>query len=245
MPNSYFQFKQFIIHQDRCAMKVTTDACLFGAWVAEEVRSQESGVGSQQSLDIGTGTGLLSLMLAQKNPGAEIIGVEINEDAKKQATENINASPWKNRINVLEGDVKDHNFPEKFDLIISNPPFYENEIRSATDPKNVAHHSENLTLKELLDIIKPNLNADGNFFLMFPYKRNDEIKKLFKDHQLHISKILLIRQSIKHDYFRIFIKGNLIATEKEIEFDEMSIWDEHQQYTNEFIRLLKDYYLHL
>jgi len=245
MPNSYFQFKQFIIHQDRCAMKVTTDACLFGAWVAEEVRSQESGVGSQQSLDIGTGTGLLSLMLAQKNPGAEIIGVEINEDAKKQATENINASLWKNRINVLEGDVKDHNFPEKFDLIISNSPFYENEIRSATDSKNVAHHSENLTLKELLDIIKPNLNADGNFFLMFPYKRNDEIKKLFKDHQLHISKILLIRQSIKHDYFRIFIKGNLIATEKEIEFDEMSIWDEHQQYTNEFIRLLKDYYLHL
>jgi len=226
-------------------MKVTTDACLFGAWVAEEVRSQESGVGSQQSLDIGTGTGLLSLMLAQKNPGAEIIGVEINEDAKKQATENINASLWKNRINVLEGDVKDHNFPEKFDLIISNSPFYENEIRSATDSKNVAHHSENLTLKELLDIIKPNLNADGNFFLMFPYKRNDEIKKLFKDHQLHISKILLIRQSIKHDYFRIFIKGNLIATEKEIEFDEMSIWDEHQQYTNEFIRLLKDYYLHL
>jgi len=245
MPNSYFQFKQFIIHQDRCAMKVTTDACLFGAWVAEEVRSQESGVGSQQSLDIGTGTGLLSLMLAQKNPGAEIIGVEINEDAKKQATENINASLWKNRINVLEGDVKDHNFPEKFDLIISNSPFYENEIRSATDSKNVAHHSENLTLKELLDIIKPNLNADGNFFLLFPYKRNDEIKKLFKDHQLHISKILLIRQSIKHDYFRIFIKGNLIATEKEIEFDEMSIWDEHQQYTNEFIRLLKDYYLHL
>jgi len=226
-------------------MKVTTDACLFGAWVAEEVRSQESGVGSQQSLDIGTGTGLLSLMLAQKNPGAEIIGVEINEDAKKQATENINASLWKNRINVLEGDVKDHNFPEKFDLIISNSPFYENEIRSATDSKNVAHHSENLTLKELLDIIKPNLNADGNFFLLFPYKRNDEIKKLFKDHQLHIAKILLIRQSIKHDYFRIFIKGNLSATEKEIEFDEMSIWDEHQQYTNEFVTLLKDYYLHL
>jgi len=243
MPNSYFQFKQFTIHQDRCAMKVTTDACLFGAWVAEEVRSQESGVRS--TLDIGTGTGLLTLMLAQNNPETKILAIEIDKDAAEQATNNIDASLWKDRVDILEADVKDHNFPEKFDLIISNPPFYENEIRSATDSKNVAHHSENLTLKELLDIIKSNLNENGNFFLMFPYKRNDEIKKLFKNYQLHIAKILLIRQSIKHDYFRIFIKGNLIGTEKEIEFDEISIWDEYQQYSNEFIRLLKDYYLHL
>src|SRR6188474_973128 len=106
MSNSYFQFKQFTIQQDQCAMKVTTDACLFGAWVAEEVRSQESEVESQQSLDIGTGTGLLSIMVAQKNPKVEIIGVEIDEDAQKQAKENINASPWKERIAVLEGDVK-------------------------------------------------------------------------------------------------------------------------------------------
>ena len=245
MPNSYFQFKQFTIHQDRCAMKVTTDACLFGAWVAEEVKSQESRVGSQQSLDIGTGTGLLSLMLAQKNQDALITGVEIDEDAEKQAKENINTSPWKDRINVLEGDVKDHNFPEKFDLIISNPPFYENEIRSATDSKNVAHHSQSLTLKELLTIIKENLSLTGSFFLLLPYKRNDEIKKLFNDHQVHISKMILVRQSVKHDYFRIFIKGSLSAEKKETEFDELSIWDDKQQYTNEFVMLLKDYYLHL
>ena len=226
-------------------MKVTTDACLFGAWVAEEVKSQESRVGSQQSLDIGTGTGLLSLMLAQKNQDALITGVEIDEDAEKQAKENINTSPWKDRINVLEGDVKDHNFPEKFDLIISNPPFYENEIRSATDSKNVAHHSQSLTLKELLTIIKENLSLTGSFFLLLPYKRNDEIKKLFNDHQVHISKMILVRQSVKHDYFRIFIKGSLSAEEKETEFDELSIWDDKQQYTNEFVMLLKDYYLHL
>ena len=226
-------------------MKVTTDACLFGAWVAEEVRSQESGVGSQQSLDIGTGTGLLSLMIAQKNPETKILAVEIDKDAAEQAANNIGASVWKDHVDILKADVKDFSFPEKFDVIFSNPPFYENELKSEINRKNIAHHSENLTLKELLDIIKTNLNADGNFFLLFPYKRNDEIKKLFKDHQLHIAKILLIRQSIKHDYFRIFIKGNLSATEKEIEFDEMSIWDEHQQYTNEFVTLLKDYYLHL
>jgi tRNA1Val (adenine37-N6)-methyltransferase len=224
-------------------MKVTTDACLFGAWVAEEVKSQKLKI--KRGLDIGTGTGLLSLMLAQKNPATNILAVEIDKDAAEQAAKNIGASVWKDHVDILKTDVKEFSSLEKFDLIFSNPPFYENELRSETDRKNIAHHSENLTLKELLDITKTNLNADGNFFLLFPYKRNDEIKKLFKDHQLYIAKILLIRQSIKHDYFRIFIKGNLNATEKEIEFDEMSIWDENQQYTNEFIRLLKDYYLHL
>ena len=227
-------------------MKVTTDACLFGAWVAEEVRSQEWGVGSQRSLDIGIGTGLLSLMLAQKNQDALIVGVEIDENAEKQAKENINASEWKDRIEVLEGDVKDYNFPEKFDLIISNPPFYEKEIRSATDSKNVAHHSENLMLKELLVIIKNNLSMTGSFFLLIPYKRNEEIKELFKDHELNVSKILFVRQSVKHDYFRIMLKGKLGEQGKiETEFNEMSIWNDSQQYTKEFKQLLKDYYLHL
>ena len=229
-------------------MKVTTDACLFGAWVAEEVRSRDPiaiGSGVRSSLDIGTGTGLLSLMLAQKNPKVEIIGVEIDEGAQKQAKENINASPWKERIAVLEGDVKDHDFPEKFDLIISNPPFYEKELRSERKKKNLAHHSENLTLEELLVIIKKHLNANGLFFLLLPYKRNGEVKKLLKDNELNISRILFVRQSLTHDYFRIFIKGNLNVEEKETGFDELSIWDDKQHYTNEFVRLLKDYYLHL
>jgi len=225
-------------------MKVTTDACLFGAWVAEEVRSQESGVRS--SLDIGTGTGLLALMLAQKNPEANILAIEIDKDAAEQATNNIDSSLWKDQVDLLEADVKDFSFPEKFDLIISNPPFYEKELRSDTDKKNIAHHSENLTLKELLVIIKDHLTKTGSFFLLLPYKRNEEIKKLFKDHDLNISKILFVRQSVKHDYFRIMLKGKLSEQKSiETEFNEMSIWDDRQQYTNEFKQLLKDYYLHL
>jgi tRNA1Val (adenine37-N6)-methyltransferase len=211
--------------------------------VADGINNEELKINN--CLDIGTGTGLLSLMIAQKNLEAGITGVEIDEDAWKQAKENINSSPWKDQIIMLEGDVKNHNFSEKFDLIISNPPFYEKEIRSATDSKNVAHHSENLTLKELLVIIKNNLRETGSFFLLLPYKRNEEIKKLLKDHELNISKILFVRQSVKHDYFRIFIKGSLNAEEKETEFDELSICDDKQQYTNEFVNLLKDYYLHL
>jgi tRNA1Val (adenine37-N6)-methyltransferase len=224
-------------------MKVTTDACLFGGWVAEEIKNEKLII--NKILDIGSGTGLLSLMLAQKNPEADVLAIEIDKDAATQTKENFYASPWKERIDVIEADVKHFTFPEKFDTIISNPPFYEKEIRSETGNKNVAYHSENLTLEELLSVIKDNLNRDGSFFLLLPYKRNEEIKKLLKDHELSISNILFIRQSVKHDYFRIFLKGNLRIKEKETEFDEMSIWDEEQQYTKEFVGLLKDYYLHL
>jgi len=225
-------------------MKVTTDACLFGAWIAEEVKSQKLKVKSV--LDIGAGTGLLSLMVAQKNSEMKIDAIEIDNEATEQAKTNIESSPWKEQINILQDDIKGFSFEKDFDLIISNPPFYENEIRSATDSKNVAHHSENLTLKELLVIIKDNLSKTGSFFLLLPYKRNEEIKKLLKDHELSILKILFVRQSVKHDYFRIMLKGKLNGQENmETEFNEMSIWDDSQQYTNEFKQLLKDYYLHL
>jgi len=224
-------------------MKVTTDACLFGAWVAEEINNEKLIINN--CLDIGAGTGLLALMVAQKNPEIEIEAIEIDKDAAEQAKNNIASSTWREQINIVQADVKAFSFEKEFDLIISNPPFYENEIRSATYSKNVAHHSENLTVNELLGIIKKNLSKTGSFFLLLPYKRNEEVRKLFSDHKLNISKILFVRQSVKHDYFRIFIKGNLNGEEQETEFNELSIWDEQKHYTNEFVNLLKDYYLHL
>ena len=245
MPNSYFRFKQFTIHQDKCAMKVTTDACLFGAWVAREVECEKLKV--ESVLDIGTGTGLLALMLAQKI-NADIDCVEINADAARQAQENADASSWKERIFVMQGDAKKmvETFCKEFNVIVCNPPFYEKEIRSDSESKNVAHHSENLTLDELLELVKEYLNSKGSFYLLLPYKRNEEIKKLFKDHQLHISKLLLVRQSVKHDYFRIMIKGKLnVQVNEATDFDEISIWDAERKYSKEFVELLKDYYLYL
>jgi len=243
MPHSYFQFKQFTIHQDRCAMKVTTDGSLFGAWVAGEIENGKSKV--ESVLDIGTGTGLLALMLAQKI-NAEIDCIEIDKDAAQQAKENAEDSPWKESINVINADVKSFQFEKKYDLIISNPPFYEKEIRSSKDNKNIAHHSDELKLDELLRIIKSNLSHRGSFYLLLPYKRNEEIKKLLKDHQLQIEKIVFVKQSTKHDYFRIMLKGKLNTVEnEETEFDEISISDDNQKYTDEFIDLLKDYYLNL
>jgi len=225
-------------------MKVTTDACLFGAWVADEIKTEE--LENINSLDIGTGTGLLALMLAQKNPLAFIDAIEIDHAATDQAKANVNGSKWKDRVNIIEADARSFSPQKKYDLILSNPPFYETDIRSESDAKNVAHHSDNLSLIELLRVIKGNLTNTGSFFLLLPYKRNEETKKLFSDHQLFISKIMLMRQSVKHGYFRIMIKGKLPEQEnKETAFDEISIWDDNQQYTNEFASLLKDYYLHL
>ena len=225
-------------------MKVTTDGCLFGGWVAEEIKNEKLKINN--SLDIGTGTGLLSLILAQKNPAITIHAIEIDKDAGKQARENIDASPWKDRIDILEGNVKDYSFPEKFDLIISNPPFYENELKSESQKKNIAHHSENLTLEELLSIIKKNLNRNGHFYLLLPTKRNEEISSFFIKNKLQISKMIFVRQSINHDYFRILLSGKHKQDElSEIELDEISICDEKQEYTKEFTELLKDYYLYL
>ena len=225
-------------------MKVTTDACLFGAWVAEEVRSQESEVRSL--LDIGSGTGLLALMVAQIVNEAKMDAIEIDEEAAEQAKENAESSPWKDRIQIINADVVTFPLNKKYEVIISNPPFYENELRSGSERKNTAHHSKNLTLEELLTALKKNLAAGGNFFLLLPYKRNEEIRSLFNDHHLHISKIVCVRQSVHHDYFRIMLKGKLnYQYEAETETDEMSIWDDQKRYSREFVDLLKDYYLYL
>jgi len=255
MANSHFQFKQFTIHQDRCAMKVTTDACLFGAWVAGRVRSLESGVPSRESLtgrilDVGAGTGLLSLMIAQQC-NAEITTAEIDRESFEQASDNIAASPWSKRIKVIHADARAPiaigvEFPNKYDIIISNPPFYENELKGGNIKKNLAHHDEGLLLTELLTIIKKNLNPDGTFFLLMPFKRNEEIRKLLTENEFFNQQMVFIRQSVNHDYFRIMISGKIKIDEAvETKIDEISIKDEEEQYTQAFKNLLKDYYLHL
>jgi tRNA1Val (adenine37-N6)-methyltransferase len=250
MSNSYFQFKQFTIQQDRCAMKVTTDGCLFGAWATRKVGSLESGVVSQISetrtvLDVGTGTGLLALMLAQEGEFS-IDAVEVDKDAFQQASENVAASPWADRIKVFHADIREFEFPNQYDIIISNPPFYEKELKGDDAKKNIAHHNEGLLLPELLAIIKKNLKPGGSFFLLLPYKRNEEIRKMFTENDLAIQQLTFVRQSTKHDFFRIMLEGKLKTDEvAETIIDEISIKDEQDQYTPAFVNLLKDYYLHL
>jgi tRNA1Val (adenine37-N6)-methyltransferase len=229
-------------------MKVTTDACLFGAWVSERVRRVESGVlspesGAGRALDIGTGTGLLTLMLAQKS-NDPIDAIEIDDDAFEQAKENINSSLWKERINIFHANAAKFVFPSQYDIIISNPPFYENELKSGDAKKNLAHH-EGLSMQQLLSIIKKNLSAKGMFYLLLPYKRNEETEKLIHSNRLSILQKTFVRQSVNHDYFRIMIAGAHAMNKKEMIVDELAIKNEKEQYTEEFTALLKDYYLHL
>jgi tRNA1Val (adenine37-N6)-methyltransferase len=228
-------------------MKVTTDGCLFGAWVAEKVGTQESEV--RTALDIGTGTGLLSLMLAQKNPNLLTDAIEIDKEAAEQAIENVASSSWKERTKVHHSDANKFQSDSLYDLIISNPPFYENELKSEKSQKNIAHHSDKLSLKELLTIIKNSISSDGIFCLLLPYKRNAEAKIMLNEAGLNITQLTFVRQSTSHDFFRIMILGKIAteATEEPIEtmIDEISIKNDSGQYTPAFTNLLKEYYLHL
>lgn len=238
MGQDYFQFKQFTIKQDRSAMKVTTDSCLFGAWIKFDF------AGSPTVLDIGTGTGLLSLFVAQNHPSAVIDAIEVDEDACQQAAENFEESPWRDRLHAIPGDIKTFSIARKYDVIISNPPFYEKEIRSDDRGRNIAHHSEVLLLSELLLVIKENLDADGSFFLLLPFKRNEEIRKLFLANSFHIEKMVFVKQTVRHPYFRIMVRGK-ISKKGETEIDEIAIKDENDNYTDKFVNLVRPFYLYL
>lgn len=238
MSNSYFQFKQFIIHQDKSSLKVCTDSCLFGAWLADKL--ERKIIEPNNILDIGTGTGLLSLMLAQKSP-AKIDAVEIDENSFLQSKENFEKSQWDIRLKAFQADIKNWEPAKKYDLIICNPPFYENDLRSFNQKKNMAKHNDALTLKDLIPLIKFNIADNGNFAVLLPFHRIVLFKKLALENDLYLIGELLVKQTPKHNWFRgILLFGTQKASKNS---NILCIKDESGNYTKEFIFLLKDYYL--
>ena len=121
MANPYFQFKQFTVWHDRCAMKVGTDAVLLGSWIHVE--------NAQRLLDVGCGCGLIALMAAQRCPEGKIVAIEIDPDAAQQAKENVQSSPWADRIQVIQEDFAKFTDENKFDVIFSNPPYFANSLK--------------------------------------------------------------------------------------------------------------------
>lgn len=237
MANNYFQFKQFTVYQQHCAMKVCTDACILGAYSSGIINGSTANI-----LDIGTGTGLLSLMLAQKTT-AGIDAIEMDEAAARQANENVQTSPWAGRIKVIHTAVQQFNSSKKYDLIISNPPFFENDLKSTNEEKNNAKHDTSLTLLELANAINENLSGDGFASILIPYHRTNYFKEISEDAGLYIHEILKVQQSPKHTFFRSII---VLAKQKgNYKEDTLFIHDDQRQYSEGFTVLLKDYYLKL
>lgn len=218
-------------------MKVCTDACILGAWFSEKTPAYSS------ILDIGSGTGLLMLMLAQKHKG-EIQGIELDLSAFKQLKDNIGQSRWRGELKVFPGDVRQFNFPHKFDFIITNPPFYERDLETDSHARNLARHSKELTLAELLAAVDENLSAEGSFGILLPYHRVNYFEGLAASRHFHLRERLLVRQTPRHDLFRAVLHFSR-NKENFIPETELSIQDERGQYTDEFVELMRDYYLKL
>jgi tRNA1Val (adenine37-N6)-methyltransferase len=237
MSNSYFQFKQFRIEQDRAAMKVSTDACIQGAWtpVPSYVTS---------ALDIGTGTGLLSLMLAQRNKQVRIHALELDPDAAQQANDNVASSPWQDRITVAEADVRTFPFTRPYDLIICNPPFFSNSLLGPADQRNKARHTLSLSFQELFEVIKNNLAEGGCASVMLPPVEHAQWSKIIQENGWNIYHQLNIQPRVGSPANRVVSLCRAGSTGSFIS-EDLVIKDKADHYTPEFIHLLRPFYLAL
>lgn len=155
---SSFRFKQFEIFQDRCAMKVGTDGVLVGAWAT----------GGSRILDVGSGTGLISLMMAQRYPCAHVVGIDMDEEACRQAGENVASSPFADRVEIVHSSLQNFLPDGKFDAIVSNPPFFVNSLKNPDNKRSMARHADTLPFRDLWQGVKRLLSDDGVFSVVLP-----------------------------------------------------------------------------
>lgn len=158
MPSNSFTFRKFTIVQDRCAMKVGTDGVLLGAWAN----------GGRDILDIGTGTGVVALMMAQRNNGANVTAVEIDREAAIQARENVAASPFAENIKVVETEIQSFGHEGKFDAIVSNPPFFTDSLKNPDSQRSTARHTDSLSYRDLFSAVSRLLDDNGEFSAIIP-----------------------------------------------------------------------------
>jgi tRNA1Val (adenine37-N6)-methyltransferase len=215
-------------------MKVCTDSCVFGAWTANYLEH------SKHILDIGSGTGLLSLMLAQKSP-AEIDGIEYDSESFSQSIENIQESPWATRIGIVQGDVRVYEFKQLYDFIITNPPFFENDLQSPAENINSARHGSSLNFEELISSIDRNLHQAGSFTVLLPSHRSGYFKNLAVKNGFYLKENISLRQTPRHEPFRNFHLYNRISVAEPYSA-ELFIKNEKNKYSEEFVSLLNSYY---
>ncbi|NBL64649.1 methyltransferase [Flavobacterium sp. NST-5] len=232
-----FQFKQFTINQDRCAMKIGTDGVLLGAWspIPENIFSV---------LDVGAGTGIIALMLAQRSFAEQIDALEIDEEAYEQAVENFENSPWGHRLFCFHAGLDEFvEEPEdEYDLIISNPPFYSENYSSGDEKRDQARFSEAMPFEELIDAAALLLSENGIFSVIIPFKEEEKFMALAKEVDLFPMKITRVKGTPTTEIKRSLLAFSRFETE-DFPVDELVIETSRHIYTAEYIALTKDFYL--
>ncbi|NDP20444.1 MAG: methyltransferase [Paludibacter sp.] len=236
MPNPYFSFKQFTVFHDKCAMKVGIDGVLLGAWVNVDH--------STSILDIGTGTGLIALMLAQRS-NAQIRAIEIDQNAVLQAKENVKNSPWLDRIYIQEISLQQFtiNNSEKYDLIVSNPPYFVNSTKTPVENRTTARHTDSLSHEELILNAKLLLRSTGRICLILPIVEGFQIVELAIKMGLFCSKQITVYPKQNAVAKRFLLEFCLTPTPRTV--SDLIIEESRHQYTTAFSALVKDYYLKL
>lgn len=236
MANPYFRFKKFTVYHDKCAMKVGTDAVLLGAWADTSF--------CRNILDIGTGTGIIALMLAQRSQ-ATVEAIDIDKEACVQATENAAASPYTERIKVVHASCADFaasNQQKRYDLIVSNPPYFINSLKCPDNKRTMARHTDTLLLSDLIREAQTLLSPSGRIALVLPYERLEEVKALASANHLYICRQTDVIPTPGAAPKRLLVE--LSATEENIKNrDTLTIEEARHQYTPEYIALTKEFYL--
>ena len=240
MSNKDFKFKEFTVAQDRCAMKIGTDGVLLGAWTSLENNPFSI-------LDIGAGTGILALMMAQRSHAELIDALEIDEDAYEQAVENFENSNWGDRLfcyhSAFDEFVEEMKDEDKYDLIISNPPFYSADYQSESKGRNQARFAEALPFNELLEGVSILLAEDGNFNAIIPFSEEKQFIELAQSFNLYPNRITRVQGNKDSELKRSLLSFQFGACTPEI--DKLIIEISRHNYTEEYKKLVSPFYLKL
>ncbi|MDR1717631.1 MAG: methyltransferase [Prevotella sp.] len=234
MPNPYFKFKRFTVYHDLCAMKVGTDGVLLGAWI--------NITEAEKALDIGTGTGLIALMLAQRKDSLRIDAIDIDHNAIEQTKENIKHSPFSGQIQAFESSLQHfRESGQQYDLIVSNPPFFIQSLKSPHKERTLARHTDSLSLEELLGISSVLLTSKGKLSIIYPFDYKETLSSLSKKLGLYPSRITNVYPTPVSLPKRVLIEFS--KTELPLIETNLIIEKERHVYSDEFIRLVKNFYL--
>lgn len=232
-----FQFKQFTVQQDRCAMKIGTDSVLLGAWTPIENKPFSI-------LDIGAGTGILSLMLAQRSAAEQIDSLEIDEDCYEQCVENFENSPWSDRLFCFHAGLDEFiEEPEdEYDIIISNPPFYSEDYKSDNSQRDLARFQDALPFEDLVEAADLLLSENGIFAVIIPFKEEERFIDLCAEVELFPVKVTRVKGSHTTPIVRSLLAFKRYELSV-LEADELVIEINRHEYTDDYINLTKDFYI--